>query len=385
MDKKTYEVIDEDLPSESIINRRDDLYDGICNILKGLPINVSIGSCEIDVNFEEKTLCRVVVERDGYGLFFLSSDVARGSNYTWELITSASPVYPCEIIKDETWYTHIETIDECVGEARRLVLLAGKRKSVVDEDISFEKLVSKYGLDIPENYVNATELRKRLSDLLNHLVAGTNFWLENNVKDGNKHLNVMESGNEGRQIYMHSLSNMSFWVAFKKEKYDALKSKADLPANMKADKYPNLPHINVSLQKVWNTMCVLTEKERYMVAEPVASFETLFAKPEDVPTGKKYDIYIEGAKKIWNLYSNKYDLVPRSKVNVLKGKNSSIFFYRNGKRLIQISIGLTTTIYVYDKELLKKIDLDYEIDPSGDHRCTMKSVDDVLKALEGIL
>lgn len=116
----------------------------------------------------------------------------------------------------------------------------------------------------------------------------------------------------------------------------------------------------------------------------LALFKSRFEKESGIPSTPVYEIYYAAAKKLWDLYSEQYDLRPRSIANAKKGNNRGVEFYRDGKHIIGISIGKTTTIYVHDKDLRNRLDIDYEISSRGEYRHTYDTVDEVIAAMDGI-
>lgn len=47
-------------------------------------------------------------------------------------------------------------------------------------------------------------------------------------------------------------------------------------------------------------------------------FDNMFLKEPGTPTGNVYDIYVSAAKELWERYSDKYELRPRSLANAKK-------------------------------------------------------------------
>ena len=114
-------------------------------------------------------------------------------------------------------------------------------------------------------------------------------------------------------------------------------------------------------------------------------FKSRFEKDSEITATPVYKLYYDAAAKLWNMYSDKYDLRPRSIANAKKGKNRGVEFYRDGKHIIGISIGKTTTIYVHDEVLRNRLNIDYEIDPQGEYRHTYNTVDEVIAVIDGII
>ena len=115
-------------------------------------------------------------------------------------------------------------------------------------------------------------------------------------------------------------------------------------------------------------------------------FEKLFLKDPAVPSSPVYEIYADAAKKLWDMYSSTYDLRPRSPKKVSSGQNRAVEFYKGDNHIIEVSIGKTTTIYIYDSSIKEKLKLKYNQAPDGRLRYTFDSFtecfDQMKKALK---
>ena len=228
--------------SENILNRRNNLYDGIKAVLKAIPVSVGVDKSTVIVSFQDLLICGINVEDESYKIYNVTADWANQTSYL------------CEEAKDGTWYYYLDTLDECIGESQRLVMFEAKKA-----------------------YVTSTE-------------------------------------NE------------------------------------------------------------ITEE-----------FKNRFVKPKEISAGAVYEIYEAAAVKLWKLYSHKYDLRPRSLKNSQLGKNRGIEFWKDGKHLLGISVGKTTTIYVHDDIIRGQIHLDYNQDTAGQYRYTFDNIDACLEAIKGIV
>lgn len=103
---------------------------------------------------------------------------------------------------------------------------------------------------------------------------------------------------------------------------------------------------------------------------------------KDTPVYKEY---VSGARKIWELYSSRYEIRPRSIKNAHNGSNRGVEFWENGKHLIGISIGKTTTLYVHDEELLGQFHLEYNQDTRGQYRHTFNSFEECISAVKEVM
>lgn len=123
--------------SEGIILRREDLKEGVAFELSGMPVNISTKERNVLVDFQELLICGISVEDEGYWIFNASSEWADKTTYL------------CEEVTDGTWKYYLETIDECIGEAKRLVMFetqknrapkqgVGTREVILDADAGVE-------------------------------------------------------------------------------------------------------------------------------------------------------------------------------------------------------------------------------------------------------
>lgn len=103
-----------DLP-EGIILRRDDLKEGVAFELSSIPVTVSTKERNVLVNFQELLICGISVEDEGYWIFNASSEWADKTTYL------------CEEDANGTWKYYLETIDECIGESKRLVMFEAQK------------------------------------------------------------------------------------------------------------------------------------------------------------------------------------------------------------------------------------------------------------------
>lgn len=111
-------------------------------------------------------------------------------------------------------------------------------------------------------------------------------------------------------------------------------------------------------------------------------FTSRFVKANTVPTSIVYEYYEHAARKLWSIWSDKYDLRPKSPKKVADGTNRSIKFYKNDCCVIEISVGKTTTIYVYDETFLTCISLKYNQDNQGHYRYTFQTIDECIEAIK---
>ena len=114
-------------------------------------------------------------------------------------------------------------------------------------------------------------------------------------------------------------------------------------------------------------------------------FDNMFLKEPGTPTGNVYDIYVSAAKELWERYSDKYELRPRSLANAKKGTNRGIELYKGGKHYLGVSVGKTTTIYAFDEYFRNRSKLEYNQDNRGQYRYTFDSFEECIDSIGNLL
>lgn len=103
--------------AEAIKPRFYDLLESVENVLKTMPVTVVPDKNSVLVQYQESIVCVISVKYEVYKIHEVTSD--------WKEKTS----YYCELADNKTWYYFLETIDECVGEAQRIVLFEMNNQS----------------------------------------------------------------------------------------------------------------------------------------------------------------------------------------------------------------------------------------------------------------
>lgn len=135
---KLYNGAPEDLP-ENILLRRADLEDGVRSVLKAIPVIVGTEKRAVTVRFQELLICGINVEDEAYKIYNASSDWADQTSYL------------CEDSGDGTWHYYLETIDECIGEAQRLVMFEAQKGKKKSEPVSNGQHTSELSVVLNEN------------------------------------------------------------------------------------------------------------------------------------------------------------------------------------------------------------------------------------------
>ena len=110
--------------------RLNDLFDGIKNTLKPIPVTVSAEKNVVSVINKELLVCGISVEEEVYKIFNAPSD--------WAQKTS----YHCDEANDGTWFYYLETIDECIGEVKRLVSFEIQKSGQANHTSELSQMVS---------------------------------------------------------------------------------------------------------------------------------------------------------------------------------------------------------------------------------------------------
>lgn len=125
----------------------------------------------------------------------------------------------------------------------------------------YEKKVKEYGLDVPNNWKG--DIRGMLEMLFESIIDDTDISFLENKTDGNNHiLEIWKEGYKNRIGGIATLRSMECWIFLSKDFFMAAQNRLGLPDNMK--KNYSQPHIKVSLETVWNSLCFLTMKEDLM-------------------------------------------------------------------------------------------------------------------------
>ncbi len=82
-----------------------------------------------------------------------------------------------------------------------------------------------------------------------------------------------------------------------------------------------------------------------------------------------YLSYMNGAEKVWDAFSDKYELRPRSIAKAENGKNRGVEIYKDGVHIAGISIGLKdASLYVHDEKIRMLTEEKYQIDNRNQYR-----------------
>ena len=125
--------------SEDVYLRRNDLADAVKTTLVAIPVQISTKDENVLIRLKKLLVCGVVVEKDGYRIFNVSA--------AWSKKTS----YRCEESGNGTWHYYLETVDEVVGEVKRLVMFETAKKADMERvhilDVAeMKKFSTIYGL-----------------------------------------------------------------------------------------------------------------------------------------------------------------------------------------------------------------------------------------------
>lgn len=109
--------------------------------------------------------------------------------------------------------------------------------------------------------------RNKFKRFFQPLVEGTNYYFEES-KDG-KILALKKVGQGSRvlgfQARVAGENKGMMYTFYDRYVYEMLNKKIGLPPNQKKDDKKKQPHVYIPLEKLWNCVCVLTEKNDQMV------------------------------------------------------------------------------------------------------------------------
>lgn len=121
--------------------RLNDLFDGIKTSLKTIPVTVTTNKNMVMVRLQELLLCGIGVEEKVYKIFNVTSEWSQKSSYH------------CDPASDGTWFYYLETIDECIGEVKRLVLFEIQKTGQTAERANYTSELSR--MVSPKAFENA--------------------------------------------------------------------------------------------------------------------------------------------------------------------------------------------------------------------------------------
>lgn len=108
--------MEEKILSEKDIIQRENLESGIKRALKLVPVTVSSEEKNVSVCFQERLISGVIIGDGCYKIYNASSEWADTTTYL------------CNEEDDGTWSYYLDTIDECVGEMKRLIIFEIKKE-----------------------------------------------------------------------------------------------------------------------------------------------------------------------------------------------------------------------------------------------------------------
>lgn len=103
--------------SEDVLIRRDNLESGIKKGLKDIPVLVASSGRNVTVHFQELLISGIAIEEECYKIYNASREWADQTTYH------------CDEDGNDTWSYYLETVDECVGEMKRLVMFEAQKGS----------------------------------------------------------------------------------------------------------------------------------------------------------------------------------------------------------------------------------------------------------------
>jgi hypothetical protein len=231
---------------------KKNLQENIKDALKGIPVSVTAGKRNIYVDYQGKLICGMEIGDDIYKIYNASDK--------WSDRTS----YSCEQSEDGKWFYFVNTIDECISQIRNLILFEAKNCLIreAQDSYSYDSQLKKTGLDLKKNWEG--DPRNRFEVLLKPLIQDTDYFFKINVTDTSvKILELHKKGISHRIMGISGKRNMTINIFFNPDFYSALRKSVNLPENQKL--YRSQPHMNITLEKLWDVMCATTGKTEYML------------------------------------------------------------------------------------------------------------------------
>lgn len=109
--------------SENINARKKDLLESIEYVLKNYSCSILENGNAISIQFSNDKVIGIAVEANGYCIYNVSDEWAEKTTYL------------CEKEEDGTWYYNLGSIDECIGEIKRIAESNAKTtfKSIIND------------------------------------------------------------------------------------------------------------------------------------------------------------------------------------------------------------------------------------------------------------
>lgn len=128
---------------------------------------------------------------------------------------------------------------------------------------NFKEQVEACGLNIPDNWVG--DIRPRLERFLKPLVDGSSCWLRMNYTDTTKKTIELWRTGDSRRVMGFSgrQHKMNIHAFFNQDFYNDVRRKVSLMDNERPKK--TQPHIHMSLEQLWNVICVATNNIDCMI------------------------------------------------------------------------------------------------------------------------
>ncbi len=144
----------------------------------------------------------------------------------------------------------------------------------------FQTQLNKSGLDIPANW--GGDPRNKFEILFAPLIKNTAFSFKHNMTDHSAKILEVYRGQETRRIMgIRGKRDMIITVFFNPDLYKVIEEKVDLPGNEKS--YRSQPHMDISIEKMWDVMCALTDKMKYIVGRSRKPIVKKIIAPTDQP------------------------------------------------------------------------------------------------------
>lgn len=170
----------------------------------------------------------------------------------WKDITS----YKGTETGDGAFEYFADTMEETIAEVERM----DNHKSSMNAAL-YDYLTQSYQMDLPESWKG--DVRPAFQKLFDSLIKDTDFYFEVNTTDTkSKILELRQNGIKKRLMGFAGKQNMEIRAFFNAEFYNQIRQTVALPDNQLPNK--TQPHVDISLQTLWNVLCVATGNHQYM-------------------------------------------------------------------------------------------------------------------------
>lgn len=221
--------------SGSILMKREDLASGIREELKAIPVSVVEVDDKVTIVFQGMLISGVEIGEEAYKIFNVSRE--------WASQTS----YLCEDKEDGTRFYYLETIDECIGEMKRLIM--------------FEAMKGNKQKSETTKMIGRIMQRQKWVDVLKPVFEGTDLEVLINPTPNEESVITRKIGTTKPQLVAIWIKQKATHVVLGKPTKELIEDEIDLP---KEDKYKNnqYHYRNVTDQFIMDVCMIVAQKHK---------------------------------------------------------------------------------------------------------------------------